>query len=325
MYWWYHELAGNDVVDQVTYAPNISNGSAARTVTFSNVTWSDNAASDQARASSGSTATAPPAASSAALSASGSEASGSDVVDQDGGPQNVLFQHGLFSSGATWKRMNPWLDDDFRLGTVLIPSLPWQDALADQGQDLIGVLDGVSQNGFLLIGHSQGGLIARYAAQHYQQLGSPKVSGVITLDAPNQGAPLAASGFVAADAAMTNAALQLFDDAGCYSPFDSFVCFTAYATALGVGGLTDYGVYSSIPALTDLIPDSNFLQTLNTYPEKFPSAGIISQSNGRWLPMRLAGDYLCGHAPGERGDLGCRTRLFGRGILREPDERHGRD
>jgi triacylglycerol esterase/lipase EstA (alpha/beta hydrolase family) len=82
-----------------------------------------------------------------------------------GGPQNVVFQHGLLSGPSTWARMTTWLNQDFTFGNEILPKMDSTEGLAKQGQTLVGDINQVGGSGYILIGHSQGGLISRYAAQ----------------------------------------------------------------------------------------------------------------------------------------------------------------
>ncbi len=291
VHWWYSASGSNWVASGAEYIPSLPSGTASRVLTFSNVAWSDNAADDQARANRGNTATLPPSPSSSAPSAAVSAPSGSEQIYQDGGPQNIVLQHGLFSSGATWSRMYPWLLDDLRLGTVLIPSLPSTDTLANQTNDLISDINATGEGGYILIGHSQGGLISRAAAQYYsaEHLGSV-ATGVLTMDTPNQGAPIAVTGPASAAVVINDLAGGLWQFIGCGSPLDNPGCFLAYESA-GLGA--ELGLYNDAPVLNDLQPGSAFLNNLNSASEPFTRAAIVGKSDGRWLEYRLAGDLFC--------------------------------
>ncbi len=104
--------------------------------------------------------------------------------------------HGFFSSGNTWNRMEGWLNQDFRFGAEVTPSYTSTNSLSSQGTSLFNEIGSVGGGNYILIGHSQGGLISRYAAQQYQ-IANPKqstVKGVVTIDTPHQGAALIQNG-----------------------------------------------------------------------------------------------------------------------------------
>ena len=293
--YYYAASGSNYVLYRVKFAPNEPNESVSVIFNVSNVTWSDNATADQNRANEANTSSTPPAATTGSPSGSGSLPSGSTESYNFGGSQGLVLQHGLWSSPSTWDRMYPWLADDFRLGTVLIPQLQWADHLADQATQLENDVPSYGlPAATILIGHSQGGLISRSAAQYFSGTSTP-MKGVITLDSPQQGAPLAVTGVSAAAAGVGELASALFDDLGCTpQTINQTFCFIATLAGYTDGfWLTWGGLYSAIPALQDLVPGSSYLQSLNAQTEKFTQVGITSEPDIRWMPMRLAGDFLC--------------------------------
>jgi hypothetical protein len=183
---WTHVQSGSSwVAKQLALAPTLPNATGTRTIQFSNVTWSDNSANDATRASKGSTIAQPPAATSGTPSGSLStqtdpafSASAETITPSNcntniyslGGTQNVVMQHGLNSSSCTWTRMANWLNQDFRFGKEVIPSLSADSALASQGQALVNEINSVGGTNNILMGHSQGGLISRYASQYFQNV-----------------------------------------------------------------------------------------------------------------------------------------------------------
>src|ERR1700722_5370059 len=184
--WTFAQSGSNWVAQQVVLTPSITNGTSSRTIQFANMKWSDNATNDAARAAKGYTATLAPS-SYASIPTVTTTPSGSTTVSQLGGPQNVVFMHGLFSSGNTWNRMEPWLNQDFRFGSEITPSYSSTSSLSSQGTSLVSEISTVGGGNYILIGHSQGGLISRYAAQQYQIANSnhTTVAGVVTVDTPN--------------------------------------------------------------------------------------------------------------------------------------------
>jgi len=92
--------------------------------------------------------------------------------------------------------MEPWLNQDFRFGAEITPSYSSTSSLSSQGTSLVGEINSVGGSKYILIGHSQGGLISRYAAQQYQLANNSQttVAGVVTVDTPNLGADLIQNG-----------------------------------------------------------------------------------------------------------------------------------
>jgi pimeloyl-ACP methyl ester carboxylesterase len=292
--WTYVPSGSNWIAKNFAMTVPVAGGSVTRTIQFANMNWYDNATNDSARASKGYTATTPPAATGTNPSGltAGSPTSNSTTVYQLGGTQNVLFQHGIFSSGATWTRMKNWLNQDFRFGTEIIPSLNSTDSLSNQGTALLNEMNSVGGNNYILIGHSQGGLISRYAAQQYQSANPQQtvVGGVITLDTPHEGAPAALTGGVAMAGGLGYLAVGLWDWTGCSTAYDNFVCYMAALTYVGGSAAAEWWYNTS--ALGDLIPGSSFLNQLNGYPESFKRAGVVSYTPMRFNEVRIMDDFI---------------------------------
>jgi pimeloyl-ACP methyl ester carboxylesterase len=222
-----------------------------------------------------------------ALESAGTPPQVQPQIQAAAGP-NVLFQHGIFSNRDTWgQRMVPWLAGDFQFGLIYGYNLHSTNALHDQGTELINDLDSDRVNNFLMIGHSQGGLIARDVARRRSDL----ARGVITVDTPNAGARIDLTGRVA----IADGLSKLIDKlaAGCGSPFDDPGCFLAYLTANLSYPAIDFGFDTAIPSSADLKPGSPYLNSLNGPGENFTRVGIQGNSTKRWLLPRLMGDAFC--------------------------------
>jgi pimeloyl-ACP methyl ester carboxylesterase len=287
--WSYAQSGSVWVANQVTLSLTRSNLSATRTLQFSNVHWSDNSANDTARANQGSTATNPPPTNtSTPASLSGSSSSNCPPYQTNqGGTQNVVFQHGFFSSGCTWWRMEPWLNQYFRWGIELTPSLNSVDNLTNQGNALVSDINSAGGNNNILIGHSQGGLIARYAAQYYQSINSPTTAGVVTLYTPHQGVPLAALAQGEIQNVLLGDMVAVWDDVGCGTPDDNLLC---YLVSLQYSGISAQLI--NIGSLTDLVPGSAFLTNLNSNSENFQRAAVIGNTDRRWIEVRITDDFI---------------------------------
>ncbi len=287
---WTYAPSGNVwVATQVVTSLAWPNFSATHTLQFSNLHWSDNATNDAARANNGSTAINPPpptASTPAAMTASSSSNCPPNLSNQ-GGAQNVVFQHGTLSSGCTWWRMVPWLNQYFRFGNELVPSLNSLDNLTNQGNALINDINSTNAINYFLIGHSQGGLISRYAAQHYQSINSPAVAGVVTLDTPHEGAPVAGVPQGLLQNVLLGDMANVWGDVGCTTAYDNILCFL---TDLQYSGMSAQLI--NIGALTDLVPGSAFLNNLNSQSENFKKAAVIGNTNRRWIEVRVAANLL---------------------------------
>lgn len=201
---------------------------------------------------------------------------------------NVVFQHGIFSNSGTWSRMDPWLSNQFYFNTKLLPSLNSTDRLYNQATALIGTMAGTGQSGFILVGHSQGGLISRSAAQRRTDL----VRGVVTIGTPHQGALLARNGRVALANFLNGQFNRLAF--GCYSPYQDAGCYIAYFLGqYALNQVLQYAIDAAVPAQIDLQPGNAFAAGLNSTPEYFTRVGIESYANKRFVLARLGGDAFC--------------------------------
>ena len=90
----------------------------------------------------------------------------------------VYFLPGLAESPGIWNTSGPSLAATYNI-TASYPYLPSTDRLVTQWNSL-----GTVPTTAYLVGHSNGGLVARYAAQQQS------VAGVITFGTPNFGAPI---------------------------------------------------------------------------------------------------------------------------------------
>jgi pimeloyl-ACP methyl ester carboxylesterase len=287
--WTYVKTGTTWTAQQAVFQMSLPSKAVTRTLQFSNVSSFDNATNDAARIAKGDTTVPkPPTTTTPAVLTGTTTSSCPPATASLGGTQNIVFVHGFFSSGCTWHRMVPWLNQDFRFGTELVPSLSSLSALASQGVALEGDINAGGGSGYVLLGHSQGGLISRYAAQQYQAANPSQatVKGVLTLDTPHMGAPLAAlpEGFVSA--VIEGDATLLFDAFGCGSPEDDFICFVAALYFSSAGDVAQIG------ALTDLVPGSPFLNALNSQTENFKRAAVIGNTPRRWIEMRVADELI---------------------------------
>ena len=189
--------------------------------------------------------------------------------------------------------MVPWLNQDFRFGKEVVTSYPSTNSLSSQGTQLVNDISSAGGLGYILIGHSQGGLISRYAAQYFQTQNpnASPVKGVVTMDTPNQGADIAATGGPTILVGFEFFAQYLWGVTGCSTPDDNGVCFLAWTALNAAPPLAD-GFYSSLPDMQDMLPGSTFLTTVNGYKEDFVQAGIIGNTPQRWNEARILWDTI---------------------------------
>jgi pimeloyl-ACP methyl ester carboxylesterase len=291
--WSYASGPSGWTLTRATITSTLSQLQMTSSILIANLAWAQNQSADSARRALASTVQTPPGGSftpaTAALAPADGAAPQAQVQSFGPGGQNVVFQHGIFSSGATWNRMRGWLEPLFEFGRETVPSLPSTARLADQGTDLVNLVSG-AQNDSVLIGHSQGGLISRDVAQRRPDL----VDGVLTIDTPHQGALIDLTGRAAAAGGLAKGILSLASLAGCTSPDDNAACALAQFLAVVSFPMVNFALDTAIPATIDLEPFglSPYLNALNSHAESFVRVGIEGHSDKRWLLERLGGDSI---------------------------------
>ena len=117
-------------------------------------------------------------------------------------PETVLLLHGFFQTRNVWEIMEDRLRHDgygvlsFDLGGFLwnLNSRPILDLAQLVADKIEGVCQRYELDRFHIIGHSQGGLVARTYIQHLG--GDQRVKSLVTLGTPHHGTPTAALGAV---------------------------------------------------------------------------------------------------------------------------------
>src|SRR5207248_659537 len=91
--------------------------------------------------------------------------------------------------------------------------------------------------------------------------------------------------------------------------YDTFLC---YLVALQYTGISQQLI--NIGSLTDLVPGSTFLTNLNSQTENFHEGAIVSNTNRRWIEIRVLDDLIAkGCNPDDR--CGERNVAFIYGII----------
>jgi pimeloyl-ACP methyl ester carboxylesterase len=197
--------------------------------------------------------------------------------------RNVLFQHGIMSRGKTWGTLPERLSEILTLGCRFRPDLDSNDRLTNQAGALADSIRQYGRGSLLLVGHSQGGLISRYVAQHSPEL----VNGVVTLGTPHRGAPIVRTNKAVITAVLSIPAAAAY--AGCGSPTGVRCSAGAFLIGSSVE-LARRGADAASPAYIDLRPGSDFQQQLNAVYEPFPNAGIQSYPTRIFIEWRLGFD-----------------------------------
>jgi len=225
------------------------------------------------------------------------QASLSSSSAQEFGSLNVVMQHGIFSDAGAWSRMDPWLSSRYAIGVKLKPSLPSTHSLESQASMLQSQVLSSGAVNFLVIGHSQGGLIGRRAAQ---DIGGPPgmpIGGVVTFGTAHGGVPLYDVSRNTVQQVSVSMLQGMIDRVGgsCWRSGMSFICqYMDDVIARVVPRLVDNALDDLLPAGRDQSPTrSQFLPALNARSEPFERFSIASHSGGQFKWMRLLGDLVC--------------------------------
>lgn len=177
----------------------------------------------------------------------------------------VVFVHGIFASGQTWRATADRLAATVQIQPY-IAELPSTSRFETQTATLDGHVRALPAN-TIVVGHSQGGLVARDWSR------SRPLKGILTLGTPHGGSQLAARGLD-----LINFNLLTYNVAGLVGTYDAggeFAWITAaIAGHLAQTQLLSWAVASSIassvavaalvPVAPQLVPGSAFLGTLNS-------------------------------------------------------------
>lgn len=193
----------------------------------------------------------------------------------------VVFVHGIFSSGDTWRQTAARLAATLQVDPQVV-DLDSRDFLENQTAQLQGQKGGLPTH-TIAIGHSQGGLISREWSKQ------KTLAGVLTVGTPHFGAPLSRN---ALDVLHFNYVL--------YNMF-GLVSTWGHDTEVGwiVAGLVNYlndglqlsagviqrllatvAVSGYVPVAPQLAPGSNFLFTLNHDGNLIREAGSLRHRVG---------------------------------------------
>lgn len=207
---------------------------------------------------------------------------------------DVLYQHGFCSDASVWPAFDARLEQLVPLRTSRAFNIPSQLPIEDQVTALRGELLSRLPTRLVVVGHSQGGLVARRFGQRFPDL----VRGVITIGSPHRGSYLADTGAEVAEQMLRNA-MRL----DCYA---QFVCDLVRELTFEIGNKSPtLGLADFVPSVEDLRSDSPFQRMLNSTAEPFPRVSVEAQTPKRWVLFRLLGDR---DSPSNRVVQGLRPR-----------------
>jgi pimeloyl-ACP methyl ester carboxylesterase len=191
----------------------------------------------------------------------------------------VVLVHGFMSDSSTWDTTATRLAGDFNVGVYRrdTHSFDTYETQADQVNSSFGSLG----SGTIAIGHSNGGVVAR----EWSKVRS--MEGLVTIGAPNAGAPIAINAgieasFLAQLAVAVDHLFLAFEGCpGCSGGSLDYIYYelvsqTPWVANVTISAWTD-ALYSLAPNLTvvqEMAPDSSYFANLN-------SSGNLSGEDGR--------------------------------------------
>jgi pimeloyl-ACP methyl ester carboxylesterase len=199
----------------------------------------------------------------------------------------LVMQHGIWSDACTWERLYPYVTSTFVFGSRVKISTNSIQTYDFQRDELRTAMNAGNGHDYVIIGHSNGGIVGRRVGQIEKPINPGKIRGVLTIDSPHQGGPAMATALHA----VYNLANVLHSIPG--------VC----PSKRGCGELEMMGGLNSVVAKLDafaanplypqMTPNNPFRTALNAAPDPFLKVGIVSHSDGRWVWARMFGDNRC--------------------------------
>lgn len=217
------------------------------------------------------------------------------VAGQD---RPTVFVHGLNGSQGTWRDTADRLRATLAISTY-VPGVPWADTFEAQASSLQGQYGSLPAS-TIAVGHSNGGI----AARQWSRVRS--LSGVMTVGAPQQGAPavdrmLSALGF---HESLYNTAAAVFGALGAQPNewwnlyvfvemalrYTQGVSSSSWAAIAGLGVLSRYPVVPQMSTQSGFLAQLNGAANLNREAVDVPArVGIAYELEGYWRmgPIRL--------------------------------------
>lgn len=200
--------------------------------------------------------------------------------------RRIAFQHGILSGACTWQYPLPIFLTDGSGGRIIgnTQSLATYEEQAASFREQIPS----NTNGWVLVGHSNGGVISRYLAQT-QPSGFAKA--VITINSPHAGARIVnrVAGVLSNLQWLTSAASTIYSRRSLgETSMAALVSPNSVLRRIFNGGLV----------VEQMAPGSGFLAQLSTRPEAaFRRYAIRSQVTAEWQSVRVACDMRTSTSP----------------------------
>lgn len=197
--------------------------------------------------------------------------------------QKIILVHGLFSSPDTWSTvLANWPSEKpyIKSTNLKTPATTSKAAIASQAVELNSQVSGLTI-GQVMIGHSQGGLVARrYIRDHP----SGPVRSLITVATPNRGAPLAERTGSAGNYLVNTVNTLARGPCTWVPPWHNYYCWVPLPGLslwqdVVAGWANEFLPAAVFPALQDLQRGSAFLTSLNQSAEPVKTAAILIEQD----------------------------------------------
>ena len=217
----------------------------------------------------------------------------------------VVFIHGMASNSGTWEQTASRLQSRLEI----VPEradVSWRSSIESQALEIAGRHGGLPAS-TIAVGHSLGGLVARQWSR------SHRLDGVVTLGAPNRGAPIAnhVNEWLGFNSSLLGAVGNAFYRLGNVSYDRWWWVHPAVEGALNWGGylsdfavhhlLVDMGLQFGVPFLQQVYVGSPYLDALNGDLGREAAAvgsrvGIVNTASEYWRggPFRLKNPEYAG-------------------------------
>ena len=211
-------------------------------------------------------------------------------------PINLAYQHGAFSDSTVWLRTDYSMRMRYNVVHRVLPTLDSRQSLEAQAVQLNNRMIASGGQNFLVIGHSNGGLVARRAGQFASYTTGPVVAGVVAIASPHQGVPLAFNARHVVSGVLSAQVKAVITNIGgnCGVRQFAWLCTGLSDVAMTfIPRIVNHAFDAAIPMSAEVRPGSEFTRVLNSTPEPFLKYSIEVQSQGAWKFVRMLGDWRC--------------------------------
>ncbi len=233
------------------------------------------------------------------------------------GPR-VALQHGILSDACTWTGGYPanLFARAVNVRALRVTETTSSNRYVFQAEALRSQTQQLQTGPYVIVGHSNGGVVGRMAARTF---GTGSVAGVVTLGTPHAGAPivrfnrqvaLLAGTVATSDALFATVTLVFGQEIGLVGSGIGLVGSAIARTKAGpgllfaAGGVGTLLIQGSQDVFSEMSPGPFAAAGLNLLPEPvYTKIALFSETPQRWISARIACDQFGG------GGAGCVKRM----------------